>query len=237
MHETQGPDVGSFHPGSNYLIPGKRWSLSLFHQYIIHLRTNPSTLAWAGYKSAGLHRVMNQGSPFPLLPLLLGSEHRATGDILSPYLFFPFHAQQHRPQEGCKERLCFPSHPSRKASSPWQCQGAAHPLHHSCWSPALRHKRSLGHQLRAPWSKHHQELLTFGESFWPHHPHLLSILLDNNSRHLSRGGQSTATINTYPKITEILDYTTSNSAVLLTTLQTKLKKHIPLQGYSKAVTG
>lgn len=62
---------------------------------------------------------MNQGSPFPALPLLLGSEHRAPGDILSPYLYLPVPAQQHRPQGGCKERLCFPSHPSSKASSPW----------------------------------------------------------------------------------------------------------------------
>lgn len=74
-----------------------------------------------------------------------------------------------------------------------ECQAAAHPLQHSCWPAAPRHKGFPGHQLRAPCSKHHQELLTFGESFWPHDPHLLSILPENNTHHLLRGEQSTAT--------------------------------------------
>lgn len=89
--------------------------LSSIHN-ISHNRTNPGSLAWSGYKSAGLHRVMNQGSAFPTVLLLLGSEHRA---ILNPYLYVPIHAQQHRPQGGCQERLCFPSHLTSKASSPW----------------------------------------------------------------------------------------------------------------------
>lgn len=117
-----------------------------------------------------------------------------------------------------------------------ECQGAAHPLHHRCWPPALRHKGSLGHQVRAPCSKHHK-------NSWPllsHSGHTTLMYCPSSQiTPLITSGE----VNTQqpPQDHWILDhtgpYTTSNSAVLLTALQTKLKKHIPLQGYCNAATG